>query len=335
MPEMSRHPRKIAWRVALRLGGSAAILALLFRFVPFAQVWQALGNLPAPVWLGVFGAYFCVHLAGVQKYKLMLNGAGAELSFAQAARCYFTGLFGVLLLPSVVGGDVLKAGLALRLGRSKAGVLLGSLLDRLLDLTALVTLAATGALLAPGELHPADRRGFLLVLGVIAAVAVVAALFLALLPARRFPFWIRRWLARLRLAWRSVAKHPLRVLSALGLGFFAQLGFLSLTVLLAAACGLHLPYRVWLFAWPIAKLSAFVPISQAGIGVREAALAGLLVPFGAAAGVVVGAGLAWETVVISAALIGGLISLVLGRCHAGQARDLETPSGEALRVRTP
>jgi glycosyltransferase 2 family protein len=36
-----------------------------------------------------------------------------------------------------------------------------------------------------------------------------------------------------------------------------------------------------LFAWPLAKIAAVVPITQGGIGVREAALVVLLAPFGA------------------------------------------------------
>jgi uncharacterized protein (TIRG00374 family) len=325
MPPMFQGPRKPAWRgTALRVAGSALILALLFRFVPFGDAWQAMRRLPPLVWVAVLLAYFCAHLAGVNKYKLMLNGAGAGLNFAQAARCYFAGLFAALLLPSVAGGDILKAGLALRLGRGKAAVLLGSLLDRVIDVTVLVTLATVGVALAPGTLKPADRRGFLIIVAALITAGILAAVVLAMLPVHRFSYRMRRRLVRLRRAVRSTARRPGRVAAALGLGFVTQLAMLSLMTLLAAACGLHLPYRAWLFAWPLAKISAFVPISQAGIGVREAALAALLVPFGAAGGVVVGVGLAWETIVIAAGLISGLISLLIGRLPTAQARPLET-----------
>jgi uncharacterized protein (TIRG00374 family) len=331
---MSGHFRQHAWRnAALRIAGSALILALLFHFVPFAEVWRALRRLPPLLWLAVLAGYFCVHLAGINKYKLMLNGAGAGLNFAQAARCYFAGLFSTLFLPSVAGGDVVKAGLALRLGRSKAGVLLGSLLDRTLDVIALITLATLGVLLVPGALRPSDRHGFLLVLVSLVGLGLLAALAVALLPARRFSFRMRRRMVRLRDAGRSMVRRPRRMLAALGLAFVTQLGFLTLTTVIAAACGLHLPYRAWLFAWPLAKISAFLPISQAGIGVREAALAALLVPFGAAGGVVVGVGLAWETIVIAAGLIAGLISFLIGRLPAGQARPLETGVVERLGTR--
>ena len=92
-----------------------------------------------------------------------------------------------------------------------------------------------------------------------------------------------------------------------------QIIFIILNVALAGACGLHLPFRIWLFAWPLAKLAAAVPITQAGIGVREAALAALLVPFGATAVLAVASGLAWDAISISGAIAGGIFALIAGR----------------------
>ncbi len=327
--------RKRAWIAALlRVAGSGVILALLFYFVPFAEAWQTLRRLPPWNWLLVLFAYLFLHLVGVSKYELMLNGADAGLNFPQATRCYFAGLFSTLFLPTVVGGDLVKVGMALRLARSKAGVLVGSLLDRLLDTGALVVLATLGAALAP-TLEPADRRGFLIVLIVVVGSVAVGAAILMFLPGRFFVYRNRRRLVRLRRAGRSVARHPGRVLGALGLAFFVQLGFLSLTTLIGAACGLHLPYRAWLFAWPLAKISAFIPVGQAGIGVREAALAAFLVPFGAAAGMVVGVGLAWDTIIIAAGLIAGVVSLVAGRWRGAKPQPADASAATPATASGP
>jgi uncharacterized membrane protein YbhN (UPF0104 family) len=110
-----------------------------------------------------------------------------------------------------------------------------------------------------------------------------------------------------------MARRPGAVLAALSLAVSAQLIFIYLNNALAKGCGLHVAFRVWLFAWPLAKLSAALPITQGGIGVREAALAVLLLPFGAPAVLSVSAGIAWEATVISGALVAGLVSLVIKR----------------------
>jgi uncharacterized membrane protein YbhN (UPF0104 family) len=297
-------------RAALHYGGSALALFLLFHFLPAERVLHTLEKLPARLWLFILAGYLATHCIGVSKWRLMVNLGGARLNVRQAAQCYFAGLFGSLFLPSLIGGDIVRAALALRLGRSKAGVLLGCFLDRIVDLAALATLAGAGTLLIPGALGPSSRSIFLwLGAATVAAIALAGAV-VAMIPVRRLSYRVRRWLVSLRHAGRSIAQRPRSVLGALSLAIVAQLAFIGLSIALAEACGLHLPFRAWLFAWPLAKLSAAIPVTQGGIGVREAALAALLAPFGAPPVLTVAAGLAWEAVVITGALLGGLFSLV-------------------------
>ncbi len=322
-----------SWRgAALRLGGSAVVLALLFRFLPFGQLSAALRRVPLGLWLLVLGGYLSAHAVGVLKWRLMVNLAGAELSIAQAARCYFAGLFGTLFLPSIVGGDVIRLGLALRLARNRAGALLGALLDRLLDVTALAGLAAFGAFLLPGTLDPRSRRVFWAVAtAVILVMAVLLAVFL-LVPSRRFSYKMRRRFVRLRQAMRSMSRRPKYVGLALSLGVAVQGSFVLLTTVIAAGCGLRVPLRAWLFAWPLAKLSALLPVTQGGIGVREVALAALVAPFGAAPVLTVAVGLVWEAIIIVGGLLAGLVSLLLGRyiatARTTPAKISSTPAEE-------
>jgi uncharacterized membrane protein YbhN (UPF0104 family) len=145
------------------------------------------------------------------------------------------------------------------------------------------------------------------------AVLILLSLFLyrPLLGGRSFHF--RRRLARLRHALRSVSGAPHILLGAWLMGTAIQTAFLVLTAKLAESCGLFLPLRDWFFAWPLAKLAAVLPLTQGGIGVREAALVGLLSPFGAAPHLVLAAGLVWEAVIITGGLVSGLGAFLLGR----------------------
>jgi glycosyltransferase 2 family protein len=300
-------------RALLRGGGSLLVLFLLFRFLPGGRVWQALRALPTVLWLAAIGLYLAGHCVGIGKWRLMVNLAGAELNVRQAARCYFAGLFGSLFLPSLIGGDLVRAALAMRLGRSKAGVLLGSFLDRVIDLTALALLAGVGALLAPRMLDERSRKIFLLLGAAAATGAALVGAVIALLPVSRFSRRMRRRIVQFRRAARSMARRPQMMAGALSLAVLAQLIFIGLSIRLAEQCGLHLAFRAWLFAWPLAKLSAALPITLGGIGVREAALAALLLPFGAPAALTVAAGLAWEAIVVTGALLAGFFSALLGR----------------------
>ena len=170
---------------ALQYGASALVFYILFRFLPAHQVLATLERLSAQLWLLAIAGYLAAHLIGAVKYRLVLNMGGAGLSPSNAARCYFAGLFGSLFLPSLIGGDILRIAMALRVGRSKAAVFLGSLVDRLSDFTALVLLAAVGAVLVPGGLSEKDRNIFLLVIAAVAVAGVIALGLIALFPVRK------------------------------------------------------------------------------------------------------------------------------------------------------
>ncbi len=324
-----RSKKKPAWRsAALRISGSAVLLSILFYVLPTEKLWGAIQRVPLSLFLGVMCVYLSAHTIAAGKWRLMVNLAGAGLSFPQAAQCYFTGLFGNVFLPSIVGGDVLRAGLALRWGKNRAGTIFGSLLDRLLDVASLGVLAGAGAFLLPGALNEQSRRIFLGLIAVFAAGGAAGLALILLTPVRKFPFKVRRKLAKLRHAMRSMASQPLRVGLALALACTIQGTFAVLTAILAKPCGLALPLHVWLFAWPLAKVAALLPFTQGGIGVREAALAALLLPFGAPAVLTVAVGLVWEVVLIVGGLVAGFASIILSSVNGkGTGEAVMKPQG--------
>jgi glycosyltransferase 2 family protein len=312
------------WLIVVRWAAALTVLGVLLHFLPLAPLRAAIARVPVSIFLAVLLGYLLLHSAGVAKWRMVVNAAGAQLDFATSAQCYFGGLFGTLFLPSIVGGDVVRLAVGLQRSPRPAAVLTGNLVDRSLDVTAQAGLVLLGFLLLPElDLVPENREDMVqdillgIALGLVLSLVLLFALRKRILRGRSMRF--RRRLARLRYAMRSVSKQP-RVL-ALGwlLGTCIQIAFLMLTAQLAMYCGLMLPLRAWLFAWPLAKLAAVLPLTQGGIGVREAALVALLVSFGAPGHLVLAAGLVWEGVVIAGGLIAGAVALVLGRREARAA----------------
>ncbi len=314
--QRARRPRRPRRRALLRVGVSGAILAVLLIALPFDELIAALRRVPPLTGVAAVGAYLCLHMIGVLKWRMLINAAGAELSVAQAARGYYAGLFGNIFLPSIVGGDVVRAGVAFGVARSKAGVVLGSLLDRSLDVVALASVAGIGILLLPGALDAQSRAIFTWLAGVLGVGIVGGLLVIAAIRPRRLPFRMRRHAVRLRGIARSLAAQPGRVVLALGMGITLQTLLVLLNAWLGAACGIAISLQVWLFVWPLAKISGLVPVTQGGIGVREAAQVALFAPFGVPAVLAFAAGLIFELVVITGGLIGGAVSYLLGRAAA-------------------
>ena len=85
--------------------------------------------------------------------------------------------------------------------------------------------------------------------------------------------------------------------------------FVGINIAFAEAAHMEAPVAAWFFAWTSAKIIAIAPISLGGLGVREASMAALLVPFGADPAQVVAIGLVWQSVLYVSGLIGFLVQL--------------------------
>jgi len=304
----------------LRWAAAFAILALLLHFFPAAQLRDALSRVPLTRFLIVLLIYLVALTGGITKWHTVVNSAGAQLSFAASAQCYTSGLFGALFLPSIIGGDAARLAVGISRSPRPAAVIMGNVADRFLDVAAQLTLVSLGLILLPGSLPvalQAPARRVLFAGAVVAAIvlSVVLVLHRPLLRGRSIRF--RRGLAQIRHAIRSVSRQPHRLLFGWLLGTSVQGTYILLTALLGMSCGLVLPLRVWLFAWPLAKIAAVMPITQGGIGVREAALVLLLAPFGAPAARVLATGIVWEGTIIAGGLLAGLTALLLRRAVHG------------------
>jgi glycosyltransferase 2 family protein len=322
MGALSQRHARGWWLIVLRWAAGLLVLGALLHFLPIALLRAAIARVPVSIFFAVLLAYLLMHCLGVAKWRMVVNAAGAGLDFATSAQCYFGGLFGTLFLPSIVGGDVVRLAVGLQRSPRPAAVLAGNLVDRFLDVAAQAGLVLLGLILVPElELVPEDledRVGNAFVgiaVGLVLLLVVIFLLRKRILGGRSVRF--RRRLARLRHALRSVSNRPRVLVFGWLLGTCIQTAFLILTAGLAVYCGLVLPLRVWLFAWPLAKLAAVLPLTQGGIGVREAALVALLAPFGAPGHLVLAAGLGWEGVVIAGGLMAGALALIL-RKRVGQ-----------------
>ena len=307
------HPPRRS-RVLLRVLGSVGVLGLLLVIVPLDELRAALARVPATVWLGALGIYLGLHLIGVIKWRLLMNAAGAGLSFRDTARCYYYGLFGNIFLPSIVGGDVVRAGLATRLGRSGSGVILGSLVDRTLDTIGLAAVAGIGLLLLPTAVDPRSRATFMAVIGVMGLAGAGGLAILAFVPwIRRLPYRIRRKLVPPRRAYLALRRQPMRLVTSLVLGIALQTLLVLLNAWLGRVMGVEISAVVWLFVWPLAKIAAILPVTQGGIGVREGALVVLFQPFGVTAATAMATGLVFTAIVMAGGLVGGAVAFLIGR----------------------
>lgn len=307
-------------KIWLRIAVSGGLLALLLLFLPWDTVRGAIDRLPLSLWLGVLGGFIAGHLLGVLKWRVLVNAGGRPLQMRDAVRCYSAGLFANLCLPSIVGGDILRAALAARATGNPEAAVIAGVVDRTIDVATLGILIAGGGILARDAL-PGWGRDALTVAFLAGTLAVVV--FLPLLirrPLERWPSRFRRRIGRGLVALRSVSRRPGSALTSLALSVIIQSGFVLLNVAVGRAIGIDIPMPVWFLVWPLAKVAGLLPISLGGLAVRDAAFAALLVPLGVSMTLGVLASLIWQSVLIAGGLLAGIVWWSIARYDSSAAR---------------
>lgn len=296
-----------AW--AARVGVSALLLALIFHFVPFSQVWAAARQISAALWLGALALFLCGHAAAAAKWRILIGGG---ISYRQAFRAHLAGLAANLALPSVAGGDVVRAGLVMKHADDKGRLAMGSLADRLLDTLGLAMIALGSAWLAWGKRLDAKIWIGWPLIGLASVVLAGFALALALdhIANGREPSGkLLRLSKKLIHSTAELARSPGRLLLCLIMSMAIQCLFVVINIAFARAAHVEAPVAAWFFAWTTAKIIAIAPLTLGGLGLREASMAGLLKPFGADPAEVVAIGLVWQSVLYASGLIGFLVQL--------------------------
>src|SRR5258707_2181627 len=160
---------------ALRWAAALAVFAILFHFLPVAQLRRALASVPPIRFAIILIIYLCAHAMGILKWRMVVNAAGSQLDITTSAQCYLGGLFGTLFLPSIIGGDVIRLAVGLRRSPRPTAVLAGNVVDRFLDVAAQGGLVALGLSLLPGSLPDSLRA--IATRTLLAAIAAGAVLF--------------------------------------------------------------------------------------------------------------------------------------------------------------
>ncbi len=271
------------WKGALLRGAiSLALIALvLWRFQDrLTAVWDMLAS--ANGWWVLVGVllFWLAMLINAFKWWTLLRAQGIEVPFTSMANFTFVGFFFNNLLPANIGGDVMRGyGLAKHTEQNAAAAA-SVVLDRLIGLSAYMSVAAVSAL---GVVFLTGRQE-LWPLAVVAVAALAALLTLAaLLISRRISRAISRLLHRGVLEkvagiWDALAQafelyrfqyRTLALAFLIGLTGIATTSMVNYVLSLALGGGIPL-LDIFLFT-PLIALVLIIPISIGGIGLSQVA----------------------------------------------------------------
>ena len=291
-----------------------AVACLALWFVSRRVDFSELSGVVASAHFGLLGVAFLLYLLGQvmsgYRWWLVARALGFEDDLWRTIVSYYIGMFFGLFGPSTLGGDVVR-GLYLAEGDGRRAVALNSVIfDRGAGLFVLILVAATstaafGSFGLPAALSALTVAvGMGLVLGWLLLPRIVGVCFGLGHSVRRALdgdlaplFRDRSMLAGV--VGVSVVFHCLQVLAAILVGW---------------SLGLTLPARAYFVFNPLAAIFSALPISLAGIGIREMGYLYLLSEVGGESPEsAIAFGVLVFGIIACAALVGGLVFLASGR----------------------
>jgi uncharacterized membrane protein YbhN (UPF0104 family) len=307
----------------LRLAVSAGLLAWVAWQTDWGQVGGAFARLEAGWWLAAVLALVLAQLASARRWQLLAAPLGFPRPLRQMTAFYLIGTYFNLVLPTSVGGDVVRTWyLDGRSGRRLAAFAT-VLLDRLSGLVVLLAIAALGVALSPVAL-PAWVVAF------VGGTCGCALLGLAALPllARAGAGLPPR--ARQVLDALAVVCSPRLLLATTALSAAVQVANVLLVWLVGRAVAAPVPAAYYWVLVPMVSLLTLVPVSVNGMGVREGAMVLFLTPLGVGRGTALTIAFLWFAATAAVSLAGGVVyllghfpppALAPGSADEGQSHD--------------
>ncbi len=307
---MSRH---------FRIAGSVLLLGILAWRLDKQQLVGAFSGLDLRYWLLAGAVYVVAQVFSSLRWQLLSAPLGFDAPWRHYLSFYFIGMFFNLLLPTSVGGDVVRA-LYLAAGRPrKAEAVLSILADRGTGLAVLVVLACVAGLLVP---LPGWMAGILIALG--AAMVLGLAALPALPLVGRLPV-IGPRLGQLVEGARVYLHHPGLLAGSTLLSVVVQLAGVVQVWLIARGLGLVVPLTYVAVVVPLVALLTMIPISVNGMGLREMGMVVLLGPAGVSSAAAVTLSLLTFVSCAVISLAGGVLYF-FGRFPRSEATPVEGQS---------
>jgi glycosyltransferase 2 family protein len=283
-----------------------AITVVLLSWVGWQTNWEevasAFARLRLEWWLAAIGMLLLTQVVSAWRWQALARPFGFERTVRQLASYYFIGMYFNLLLPTSVGGDVVRAWYLDGGSGRRLLAFVAVFLDRFSGLVVLLSLACAGVVLSPLNLPP-WIPWFVWTTTGCAALAIAAVPLLARSKTR-----LARPLQKMRLALDAL-RAPRLLLGSTALSFGVQAGNVILVWLVGKSIGAEVPDGYYWIMVPMVSLLAMLPVSINGMGVREGATALFLAHLGVPDGTAKTLALLWFAVFLAVSLLGGFVYL--------------------------
>ncbi len=314
----------------LKIAVSVGLIAFLLSRVDLRSLWGLISGADPWLLLLALALYLLAITLGCVKWWFLISPLGMETPFRDLLAYTFVGLFFGNVLPSNLGGDVVRAYDLAAATRRTEDAAISVLVDRLMGLMAFFAAAVLVALILifmlGGSLELEEIVAWVLA-GFGALLAGLALLFSRRLTQRGAFLFDLPILSRFRPVALRVF-HALQVYR-LSYGALAKALLISFAVMIvtslvqlsiARAMGLDIPVIYFFLFNPLIAFVLVVPVSVNGIGLKEAAFVFFFGLVGVAQPAALSISLVFHAIIMASSLPGGVLWL--------RRRSLAPPEGQ-------
>jgi len=140
-------------RLVIRLGISSVLLGWVGWKTDWGKFGEAFSSLRLELWLAAVGLFALAQTISARRWQIITRALGFNQTMGQLTRLYFIGTYFSMLMPTSVGGDVVRAWyLDNRSGR-RLKAFLSVFLDRLSGLMVLLAIGCLAVHFSPVPLE--------------------------------------------------------------------------------------------------------------------------------------------------------------------------------------
>jgi uncharacterized protein (TIRG00374 family) len=336
----SRTRQRAAVVLALRIVVSAALLVLLVTRIPSDSVEpKDTGAGTLTFFVGALVLTFVGFVLSAWRWQRVLAVFDVHVPLRTLLGFYLAGQFVGNVLPSTIGGDVLRVSRASKSTGSSDVAFASVAIERLTGFVALPLLTVIGILVRPSLLDVPRAWISILIAGVtVAGLCVILVVAGSPRLAGRFAKhqnWMR-FIGAVHIGVDRMRREPARALSVIVAAVSYQASVVAAVWCAVHALGVSVPDAAVLAFVPAVAMAQVLPISVSGLGVREGLLVLLLHPLGVPAGKAIGVGLLWYGMTLVVSLLGAPL-FAMGNRHRPRTDDDAGTGGDApdLRIVPP
>ena len=263
--------------IALKIVLSLLLFAYVVAKVSPGDIWATIKGAEPLLLLAAAGLFLFSSLLGSWLWARLLRAQGVPIPYRKAAAYYFVGLFFNNFLPSNIGGDIARISDASKYASHVSRVFSATLMDRLIGVLAMATVAVLASFAALDRFHQFAIYGVTLIVFFVALALFASIFHRGILEAFEWPFRVIRarkieqGIARLMDDLHGYRHEGSVLLQAFLASTLVQISRILVHALVGLALGVRVSVGIYFLFVPVLAALISLPISLNGLGVREGA----------------------------------------------------------------